>query len=254
MTVAACRYVHGGRVHGRRGTVFRPHAHPCHELAIPLRGRLRARIGGAQAEAAPGQVLWYPAGGEHFESLGPEADGDWLYVQVAATDGARWPLRIDDRAGTVRQLAAILLGETGTGPAAAAKRDALCAAILAELSIALAETAVDGDQLVPVARQFIRRHLAEPLPIERIARACGLSRAHFARAWRKRTGRTVQEAVRDARLAAARELLLATDLPLREIAPRVGLGSEHLLSRLLARHLGAGARTLRRARRPIAFT
>ena len=52
-------------------------------------------------------------------------------------------------------------------------------------------------------------------------------------------------AVREARLQRARELLLAGDLPLHAIAPRVGIGSGQLLSRLLARRFAAGARSLR---------
>jgi transcriptional regulator GlxA family with amidase domain len=54
------------------------------------------------------------------------------------------------------------------------------------------------------------------------------------------------EDVRMIRLEAARNLLLTTNLPLKAIAPRVGLGSEYHLSRLLRRHFDLGARELRR--------
>ena len=254
MLMPICRFVHGGRVHARRATRFPAHAHDCHELAVPLRGVLQARIGGRSAQARPGEVLWYPAGGEHYEQIGPGADGDWLYVQIQAEQGAGWPLLIADQAGAVRLLTGLIIAEQGQGAAATVKRDALCRALVAELALSLERQTGDDDPLIGLARQFIDRHLAEALPIERIARACGLSRAHFARRWQALTGCTVQAHVRDRRLRSARELLLATDLPLSAIAMRVGLGSGQLLSRLLARHLGSGARLLRKARRPIAYT
>src|SRR5690606_16459240 len=111
-----------------------------------------------------------------------------------------------------------------------------------------------GAALAAACPPSSRRHLAGPLGLERLALVAGLSRAHFARLFRERSGATVMEAVRTARLAAARDLLLTSDLPLSEIAPRVGIGSEALLSRLLARHLGVGARALRRGRRRIGVT
>ena len=254
MSLLACRFVHGGRVHARRATRFKPHAHACHELAVPLRGTLRARIGGRSAEAQPGAVLWYPAGGEHHETVGPTTDGDWLYVQIQAAEGAEWPLLIPDAQGSLRLLTGLITGETGQGLDAIAKRDALCRALVAEIALILDRRTGDHDPLLGIARQFIGRHLNQTLPIARIAAACGLSRAHFARRWRLLTGGTVQEYVRQRRLEAARALLLTTDLPLTAIAPQVGIGSGQLLSRLLARQFGSGARQLRSARRPIAYT
>jgi AraC-like DNA-binding protein len=254
MPIPSCRFVHAGRVHGRRTTRFQSHAHDCHELAIPLRGLLHARIGGRSADAEPGSVLWYPAGEEHFEAVGAKVDGDWLYLQIQSDEGSEWPLLLSDPSGSVRLLTGLIVGESDHSLAAIAKRDALCYAVMAELRLTLERQAIDHDPLINLARQFIKRHLAEPLPIERIAAACGLSRAHFARRWRQLTGVTVQTHVRDRRLDAAHDLLLNTDLLLSTIAQRVGFGSGQLLSRLLSRHRGSGARLLRRARRPIAYT
>lgn len=261
MAHSPMRFILGGRVHARRGTQFRPHAHACHELVVPLRGRLQVRIGGASTTAGPGELLWFAAGGEHFESIPPTGSADWLYLQIdgsidgpiSAEKGGEWPLHHRDRHGTVRQLAGLILAEVGTSEVAQRKRDYLAGAVIAELALA-SELGAVNDDLIVLAHQFIRRHLAEPLPIERLARACGLSRAHFARRWKTLTGATVQTTVRNLRLARARELLQTSDQPLHSIAPTVGIASGHLLSRLLARHLGCGVRALRMAGRPISYT
>jgi transcriptional regulator GlxA family with amidase domain len=60
------------------------------------------------------------------------------------------------------------------------------------------------------------------------------------------TGLTPMEDLRQLRLEAARDLLLTTDLPLKAIAPRTGLGDEYHLSRLFRRAFGIAPGALRR--------
>jgi len=218
-----------------------------------LRGRLHARVGGRSATAGPGQVLWYGEGEEHHETVASTGACDWQFLLFTGpAAGPGHPLLLDDDDGALRQLMALIsAAAAATDAASARKRDALCAALRAELERLQHDHPPGDDGLVGEVRQFIARHLAEPLGLERLATVAGMSRAHFARIFRARSGTTAMAAVRAARLAAARELLLTTELALPDIAARVGIGSGALLSRLLARHLGIGARALRRGRRRI---
>lgn len=251
-----CRYVYSGRLHAPRGQVFRPHAHDCREVVLVLRGHLQVRIAGTDAVAGPGDLLCYAAGAEHREAVTRAGPCDWLYLLATIPPATRpWALLRQDRDGVAQQILSLIGAAAAANDGASArKRDALCAALVAEIDRLQEGGSDGGDALVAEIHHYIRRHLAEPLGLERLALVAGLSRAHFARLFHERSGATVMEAVRAARLAAARDLLLTSDLPLSEIAPRVGIGSEALLSRLLARHLGVGARTLRRGRRRIGVT
>ncbi len=78
--------------------------------------------------------------------------------------------------------------------------------------------------------------------------ATGVNKFHLSRVFRTRTGTTPMEYIRHARLDFAHRLLLETDLPLREIAPRTGFANEYHLSRLLKARYGRGARELRRGK------
>ncbi|HYE05253.1 MAG TPA: helix-turn-helix domain-containing protein [Planctomycetota bacterium] len=245
---AVCRLIHCGRLRARRRAVFTAHDHPCHELIVPLRGRLRARLASGEAVAGPGTLLWYPAGSRHLESIEADADADWRYLLIEAA-GIDLPLTIVDRDGAVRQMSSLIAADDQVTAASAAKRHALAAAIVAELQRLAAGHGGGDDDLVRTVDLHVHRHLASPLSLERLARVAGVSRSYFARAYRQRAGCAPMAAVRSARIAAARELLLTTDLPLRVIAAQVGIGSEYLLSRLIARHLGTGARLLRRGGR-----
>jgi len=256
MSIGAIRLIHLGRLHAPARIVFRPHAHACHELVVPLRGRLRAEAGRRFAEAGPGCLLWYPAGCEHRESVVGHGSCDWFWLLIEAAEGGGWPLVLTDRAGVARQLCGLIADAAADpGRFAEAKRQALAAALMAELAaLAGAGTELRPDELVGQADQWMRRHLDEGIDLSSMAAALGLSRAHFARAYRARRGLPPMEALRELRLAAARCLLMEGDLPLATVAERCGFGSKQLLSRWLQRRFGCGARALRRGARKIGLT
>ena len=66
--------------------------------------------------------------------------------------------------------------------------------------------------------------------IEDIAKICDISAAHLRRSFKKATGRTVHDYVEETRLAKTKSLLVETDLPLKEVAYRVGFANLSTLS------------------------
>lgn len=61
-----------------------------------------------------------------------------------------------------------------------------------------------------------------PLSLADVAAELHLSPGYLTTALRERTGRTVQDWIVERRMAEARRLLLATELPMGEVAVRVG--------------------------------
>jgi AraC-like DNA-binding protein len=99
------------------------------------------------------------------------------------------------------------------------------------------------------ARDFIDRHYARPLTVERLARLAGLSPFHFIRAFRAAFGQTPHRYLRDKRIERAKELLITTPLPVTEICDQIGfqsLGSFSTLFRRIARETPAEFRAKRR--------
>jgi transcriptional regulator GlxA family with amidase domain len=84
---------------------------------------------------------------------------------------------------------------------------------------------------VPPARHLLRaKDLAdsryfEPLEVEDLARAAGLSRAHFSRAFRRAYGESPHAYLLTRRLERAAALLRATDRSVADICVSVGLQS-----------------------------
>jgi len=102
---------------------------------------------------------------------------------------------------------------------------------------------------VTKARDFIDRHYARPLTIDRLSSLAGLSPFHFIRAFRQAFGQTPHQYLRNRRLERAKELLVTTPLPVTEICAQIGfqsLGSFSSLFRRVAKETPAEFRARRR--------
>ena len=100
---------------------------------------------------------------------------------------------------------------------------------------------------VPGVRDYIDRHYARPLTIERLAALAGLSPFHFIRAFRAASGLTPHQYLRNRRIERAKELLVTTPMPVTEVCDAVGfqsLGSfSSLFRKLTGKHPRATGRS-----------
>lgn len=70
--------------------------------------------------------------------------------------------------------------------------------------------------------ELMRSHYADALSLEALASEACISKFHFSRLFRARTGMPPHEFLVAERMKAARRLLMDTDLPIGDIAARVG--------------------------------
>ena len=75
------------------------------------------------------------------------------------------------------------------------------------------------------ARRVIDERFAEPLVVQYVARAAGLSLYHFIREFRRTFGCTPGRYLRERRLTRARQLLAVSDLPVTDVCFAVGFES-----------------------------
>jgi AraC family transcriptional regulator len=94
---------------------------------------------------------------------------------------------------------------------------------------------------------YIQEHLAEELPLATLAAVMPLSPAHFARLFKRATGRTPHQYVLHCRLERAKQLLAETTLPLSEIACQVGCADHSHLTALFRRSVGLSPKAYRAA-------
>jgi transcriptional regulator GlxA family with amidase domain len=85
---------------------------------------------------------------------------------------------------------------------------------------------------------FVLEHLDESLPMERVARAVGMSPRTLGRWCREHLDESPAELVRRLRVDEARRLLEETSLPLKDVTARTGLGDASTLWRVFTQRLG----------------
>lgn len=110
----------------------------------------------------------------------------------------------------------------------------------------LAELPVTSDR-IGAALAFARDHLAEALPVERLATAANLSPRQFARAFHSETGTTPAKAVERLRVEVARAAVAAGGVSIERIAAATGFGDPERMRRAFIRVLGQPPQALRRA-------
>lgn len=104
---------------------------------------------------------------------------------------------------------------------------------------------------IRIALNFAREHLAEELPVERLAEAARLSLRQFGRAFRRETGETPAKAVERLRVEAARLRLQDGSEPIEQIALAVGFTDPERMRRAFIKLHGRPPQSIRRENRLI---
>ncbi|MES3082810.1 helix-turn-helix domain-containing protein [Sphingomonas faeni] len=101
---------------------------------------------------------------------------------------------------------------------------------------------------IAAARDLIDKRWNEKLTLETISRACGINRAQLTRGFRSMFAMSVADAIADRRLGGARQMLLATDLPVSAIGYKCGYLNNASFTRAFSRRFGQAPTQLRNTR------
>lgn len=99
------------------------------------------------------------------------------------------------------------------------------------------------------AVEMLLAHIDGKIGLDDLARACSLSRAHFARAFRATTGVTPMQWLLGQRIDRAKNLLLNSTRPIDEIAHDCGFADQSHFTRAFLKAIGDTPGAWRRARR-----
>lgn len=244
----AC-FEQAGRI--RPDPVWRMHAHthPFHELVCVMRGRIHVLSNRTKLACSAGDVLLYPAGTPHEEWTDADDPLESLFIGFTCHLDTAGIIVLNDRRGRIAEMFRWLYEDTRNAPLSSRhEHDTLLAAILAECECSMTEPV---HAWVERVRSHVQNHLSEPLALGALAGVARLSLYHFARAFKHATGQSPMAAVRTMRLQHARQLILSTSLPLKEIAVLSGLGNAYSLSRTFKQCLGIPPGKLRRFHREV---
>lgn len=230
-----CHYA--GRISPRRGWQMPMHQHPhYHEIILVARGQLRVELSGKTLVGKAGTALLYPRNEPHAEcAIGKQLLETFYFAfNDPDLDLSNWPRIFPDRSGHVLHATRWLAEVFNTGNS----EDCTHAIKLVEVILMGLRQQVATQ--TPIARviRHIHYHLSEPITLDDLADIAYMSRFHFARTFQQETGQSPMQYLCMRRVEAARHFLTTSNLPLRSIAPQVGLVDQANLSRVFKRMTG----------------
>lgn len=232
---------------------FHSQSLPGHLVHIVTAGRVSQWAEGRAETFGPGAVVWYH---DNEPIRGRILRAPWRFITISFLAPALPPPRDDRR--VLRANAAMLhLGrellslwrDRGLTPM---ERQLRCHGTLIELLRRLLRTTglqtppQTGAQIWWRIEKRLRSRLDETHTLATLQRQTGLSVRTIIRAARAATGQPPMKRLREVRLGYAHGLVQHSDLPITEIAFRVGYGRPQEFSRDYRKHFGVSPRQDRR--------
>ncbi|MEY2906517.1 MAG: hypothetical protein RLZZ408_988 [Verrucomicrobiota bacterium] len=221
---------------------MRPHSHPHHELIVIKSGAMLLKTRHGEFTARSGDILFYQAGLIHEEISQPDDPVNSYHLGFSTrTELPVLPLHMRDSEGRMLELFRWIHRDLREHRP---KVDclALLETIIRELRWLLARP---KDDWLEHVREHLQSRFSDPLSLDDVARHADMSRFAFVRKFKRLCGRTPMEELRQIRLHEARDLVLSSDLPMKMIAAKVGIGDEYQLSKLFRRCFGISPRDIR---------
>ncbi|HHH75509.1 MAG TPA: AraC family transcriptional regulator [Phycisphaerae bacterium] len=248
MNPLSARLLSVGHLDVKPGWSLPEKSHLCHEIIVVIRGKTHVVVDREPITASVGDILLYCAQSPHCEHSDPAEGQETYFMSI------EWPSMPEDSSvclhdthGRIRQLIQWLYAEWHDQvPSPSDVRTAFFNAILAEW------LRLQGRQehpTVQAVQSYIQKHISENITLAALARQAHMSKFHFLRCFKKLSGRTPMEQLRISRVEYAKSLILTTDLPLKDIASRAGMGNQYHLSRLFRRYLNVTPGEVRTAQR-----
>ena len=216
----------------------RAHRSDVHELSLLLTSGYDAKVAGKTYRGVPGDVFLYPRGVPHLPT--PRDLNLRLYCLQWMDDRAGYApdrgLRVKDSRGRILTLLE-WLWEIHAHPKTAGRavERSILELILAEHRRLSLHNEVT---LAERVTNYFEQHLHQPVTLEEVAGAMGISVPLLIRRFRSETGETPVKRLQRLRVQQAVALLRGTREPLKVVASRVGISSLAHLGLLLRRHTG----------------
>ncbi|MFK0092098.1 helix-turn-helix domain-containing protein [Pseudomonas sp. NPDC090592] len=239
----ALPFVEARRVGDGRQVCYAAHSHESFSIGVITGGRSTYLTGDLRIEVSAGTTVLMnpgmvhacnPIDGEPWSYLMLFVDLPWLQAQGFHLPTQTWSASPALYQRLLRTFADLF-------DASVADREGRLAALFCSLPGLLGADACVNDQGNPrleAAAAFMRAHRSDPLSLEDICAACGLSRSYLIRAFRQRFGLTPHGYLLDQRVQLARAQL-RQGRPIAEVAQEAGFADQAHLQRAFKQHLAA---------------
>ncbi|WP_168735537.1 helix-turn-helix domain-containing protein [Cohnella fermenti] len=237
-------------VRGAGYGMFEESVTEAHLLLLFSGGEGALQVGDRYYSVGGGQIFWLPPGTEYMVDRGAERPADYYRLEFLVVRSERdrlepyrgtlaeeaGPLRTYPHSQLVQLAGRIAKKGAGNDGLADFRRNMLFQELIGylldeSLRLTLRESL-----------RYIDSHYAEALSVKELADRAGIPYWQYASAFKELTGQKPNDYIADLRIERAKELLLHTDEPLREIARQTGFVDEYYLSRKFRQATGQAPR------------
>jgi len=224
-------------------STIRRHLHDYHQLFFPLLGGATCVIAHEIYKVGPGQCILYPAGVEHY--CIPDDNSKYL-----VTDLDELPEKLLDLENLLISVppplqAFFYFAEKQLDYRVNTPLEKSMGELVEELLREL-DFQPRVDARIARVMAFFERDLSVSPSLDELSSLAGLSLSQFKALFKKETGKTPGEYLRDLRMEKAKALLVNTDYSISIVAEMVGYFDASSFSHRFSSHFGFPPRDLRR--------
>lgn len=100
------------------------------------------------------------------------------------------------------------------------------------------KSGIHNSKLVRRARDYILRHISEPITTDALSKELGMNRTYLCSLFTEETGHTINQYVTQVKMEEAKRLLEITSKPIAEIAEYLGYSTQSYFQRVFKTHTG----------------
>ncbi len=224
---------------------FKEHTHDCIELIYFLYGNARVIAGETSVQASFYDMIVYPKGKPHTESLQYDHHQEiiCLWVDIPGLELGDI-IRIQDKDAHFKWLMENLHAEYKSKKPCKALIDhyAKCIAIL--IGKHYYEKQTESDMVSRVIL-YMQDHLTEGISVQQLADMVYVSKSYLSRAFKRKTGVSLMECLNSLRMETAKTMLAASSMNTEEIAYQTGYHSTKFFYRAFRAYTGMSTREYR---------
>lgn len=206
--------------------------HKFWEFIIYISGRGMLNSAGSDISFEGGMVFLVPPGTPHREQSEEIVDSLWIGLQGTALKNPMISkLTCIKNKNLIEQAKDLWLFSEKGGLNIGPELDGMTLSLINRYFRNLTGGTVDSGSFMDKAINYFDAHFTEEISISDVADACDLSKGHFARLFKKASGKSPIEYLMSVRIRNANRLLENTTLTVREISELSGYQNEFYFSR-----------------------
>jgi YesN/AraC family two-component response regulator len=226
---------------------FKEHCHDCIELIYFLYGNARVITGGKSVQASFYDMIVYPKGKPHTESLQFDHHQEiiCIWVDVPGLE-IQDIMRIQDKDAHLKWLMEAIHTEYKSKTPSKSLIDHYVKSVMLLIGRCYFEKQTQDDIISRVIL-YMQDHLTETVNVQQLADMVYVSKSYLSRAFKQKTGLSLMEYLNSLRMEAAKAMLAASNMNTEEIAYRTGYHSTKFFYRAFRAYTGMSTREYRKS-------